>query len=68
MFSEARLSALVVSALTGVGLTIVLAGAFRSIVTALYVSVPVALVMGAILALTASDEIKKRDDKSRKGE
>lgn len=68
MISEARVSAIVVSVLTGVGLTFVLATAFRSVVTALTVAVPVTLVMAAVMALIASDDIKKRDDKSPKGE
>jgi hypothetical protein len=67
MMSEAKLSAILVSALTGVGLTLVLASAFRSVATALTISVPVALVMGAVLALFATDEIRKGDDKSPKG-
>ncbi|MDP3736621.1 MAG: hypothetical protein Q8R02_04480 [Hyphomonadaceae bacterium] len=68
MLSEAGLSAILVSVLTGIGLTFVLTTAFRSVVTALSVTVPITLVMGAVMALTASDDIKKRDDKSPKGE
>jgi hypothetical protein len=68
MISEARLSAILVAAAAGVGLTLVLANAFRDILFALYISVPVALVMGAVMALFASDQVKKRDDKSPKGE
>jgi len=65
--SEAKLSAILVSALVGVGLTLTLSTAFRDLGAALSVSVPVALVMGAVLAVFATDEIKKGGSKPPKG-
>ena len=65
---EAKLSALVVSALMGVGLTLFLAQALRDVGFALSISVPVTLVMGAVLFLFASDNIKMGGDKPPKGE
>ncbi len=56
---EAKISALVVSALTGVGLTLFLSSALRDLGSALSISVPVALAMGGVLFLFASDTIKK---------
>jgi hypothetical protein len=60
---EAKISALAVSALTGVGLTLTLNSAFRDLGVALGIAVPVALVMGIVLFLFASDDIKKSGDK-----
>ena len=65
---EAKLSALFVSALTGIGLTLFLNQALRDLGTALAISVPITLVMGAMLFLFASDNIKKGGDKPPKGE
>jgi hypothetical protein len=59
---EAKISALVVSALTGVGLTLMLNQGFRDLGFALSISGPVTLVMGAVLFLFASDNIKKRGE------
>lgn len=56
---EARISALAVSALTGLGLTLTLNTALRDLGFALSISVPVMLVMGTVLFLFASDNIKK---------
>ena len=65
---EAKLSALVISALTGIGLTLFLNQALRDLGTVLAITVPVTLVMGAVLFLFASDNIKKDGDKPPKGE
>ncbi len=65
---EAKLSALVISALTGIGLTLFLNQALRDLGTVLAVTVPVTLVMGAVLFVFASDNIKKDGDKPPKGE
>ncbi len=65
---EAKLSALVISALTGVGLTLFLNQALRDLGTVLAITVPVTLVMGAVLFVFASDNIKKDGDKPPKGE
>ena len=62
---EAKISALVVSALTGVGLTLMLNQALRDLGIALSITVPVTLVMGAVLFLFASDNIKKGDERRR---
>lgn len=59
MLSEARISAIVVSLLTGAGLTLVLSEALRSLAFALTFTVPITLVMAAVLALLASDNIKQ---------
>lgn len=59
MIDEAKISALLVSALTGVGLTMFLNSALRDLGSALAISVPAALVMGAVLFVFASDTIKK---------
>lgn len=67
MIGEAKLSALAVSLLTGVGLTIFLSQALRDLGSALAISVPVTLVMGAVLFVFASDNIKKGGDKPPKG-
>jgi len=64
VIDEAKISALIVSALTGVGLTLFLNSALRDLGSALAISVPAALVMGVILFLGASDTIKKRDAKA----
>lgn len=63
MIDEAKISALIVSALTGVGLTLFLNSALRDLGSALAISIPAALVMAVILVLGASDTIKKRDGK-----
>ena len=68
MTGEARISALVVSALTGVGLTLFLNTALRDLGHALAISFPIALVMGAVLFLFASDTIKKGGDKAPSGQ
>ena len=60
---EAKISALVVSALTGVGLTLFMNQALRDLNLALSISIPVTLVMGAVLFLFASDNIKTDGDK-----
>jgi hypothetical protein len=65
---EAKLSALVISALTGIGLTLFLNQALRDLGTVLAITVPVTLVMGAVLFVFASDNIKKDGDKPPKGE
>jgi len=65
---EAKLSALVISALTGIGLTLFLNQALRDLGTVLAITVPVTLVMGAVLFVFASDNIKKGGDKPPKGE
>jgi preprotein translocase subunit SecY len=65
---EATLSALVISALTGIGLTLFLNQALRDLGTVLAITVPVTLVMGAVLFVFASDNIKKDGDKPPKGE
>lgn len=64
---EAKLSALVVSGLTGVGLTLLLSQALRDLGFALTISVPITLVMGAVMFLFASDNIKKGGEKPPKG-
>ena len=65
---EAKLSALVISALTGIGLTLFLNQALRDLGTVLAITVPVTRVMGAVLFVFASDNIKKDGDKPPKGE
>ena len=60
---EAKISALVVSALTGVGLTLFLNQALRDLSLALSISIPVTLVVGAVMFVFASDNIKKGGDK-----
>jgi len=60
---EAKLSAIVVSVLTGVGLTLFLNQALRDLGLVLSMTVPVTLVMATVLALFASDKIKKGRDK-----
>jgi len=60
---EAKLSALVISALTGIGLTLFLNQALRDLGTVLAITVPVTLVMGAVLFVFASDNIKTDGDK-----
>jgi len=57
--SEAKVSAFAVSLLTGVGLTLMLNTALRDLGYALSISVPATLVMGAVLMLFASDNVKK---------
>ena len=64
---EAKLSALAVSFLTGVGLTIVLNQALRDFGFALTITIPITLVMGAVLFVFASDNIKTGGDKPPKG-
>ncbi len=56
---EARISAIAVSILTGIGLTFMLNTALRDMGFALSISVPATLVMGAVLFVFASDNIKK---------
>jgi hypothetical protein len=56
---EARISAIAVSLLTGIGLTFMLNAGFRDLGFVLSISAPVTLVMGAVLFLFASDDIKK---------
>lgn len=65
---EAKLSALIISALTGIGLTLFLNQALRDLGFALTITVPATLVMGAVLFVFASDNIKKGGDKPPKGE
>lgn len=62
---EARLSALLVAGLGGVGLTLMLREALRDLGTAMLISVPVALGMGVMMFLTASDEISKKGGDKR---
>jgi predicted histidine transporter YuiF (NhaC family) len=63
MISEAKLSALLVAALVGVGLTMTFGAAFRDVGAALAIAVPVALILGLVMALFATDEIRKGGDK-----
>jgi ATP/ADP translocase len=58
---EAKISALAVSALTGVGLTLMLNQALRDLGYALSmaISVPITLLMGGVLFLFANDNMKK---------
>ena len=56
--SEGMISALLVSLLTGIVLTILLAQAFRNVWIALGYTVPATLVMGGVMALLASEKIK----------
>ena len=56
---EAKVSAIAVSILTGVGLTFMLNTALRDLGFALSISGPATLVMAAVLFLFASDNIKK---------
>ena len=65
--SEAKLSALVISVLTGAGLTLLLNQALRDLGFALSISIPITLVMGAVLFVFASDNIKTGGDKPPKG-
>lgn len=62
--SEAKLSALAVSVLTGVGLTFMLNEALRDLGFVLTITVPITLVMGAVMFVFASDTIKKGGEKS----
>ena len=64
--SEAKLSAILVALLTGIGITMTLTAAYRDLGSALAISVPVALVMGVVLAIFATDQIKKGGDKPQK--
>jgi hypothetical protein len=64
---EAKLSAILVSAIVGVGLTVTLGAAFRDLGSALAISVPVALIMGVVMAAFATDEIKKGGGEPPKG-
>ena len=66
MIDEAKISAVVVSLLTGVGITMFLNNAMRDLGSALAISVPVTLVMGGVLTLFASDNIKKGGEKPPK--
>ena len=69
--SEAKLSAVFVSLCTGAALTIMLNAGFRDLGSALSISAPATLVMGAILAFFVTDKIKDGDkppsNKSSKG-
>jgi hypothetical protein len=67
MISEARISAIAVSLLTGIGLTFMLDKALRDLGSALAISAPATLVMAAVLVVFASDNIKKGGDKPPKG-
>jgi len=64
---EAKISALVVSVLTGAGLTVMLNQALRDLGFALTITIPITLVMGALLFVFASDNIKKGGEKPPKG-
>ena len=57
---EAKISALVVAGLTGLALTLTLKEALRSWTTAMSIAVPAALVLGVVMFLMASDDIKKK--------
>ena len=59
MIGEAKISALLVAGLTGVALTLTLKEALRSWTTAMSISVPAAVVLGVVMFLMASDNIKK---------
>jgi len=52
------ISALVVSLLTGVILTVLLTQAFRNVWMAMGYTVPATVVMGGVMALLASEKIK----------
>jgi hypothetical protein len=56
---EAKISALVVAALTGLAVTVTLAQAV-GLATALSISLPSAGVMGLVMFLLANDNIKKK--------
>ncbi len=64
---EAKISALVISVLTGAGLTVMLNQALRDLGFALTITIPITLVMGAVLFVFASDNIKKGGEKPPKG-
>jgi hypothetical protein len=66
VISEAKLSAVAVSLVTGIGITLFLSQALRDLGSALAISVPVTLVMGGVMTLFASDNIKKGGDKPPK--
>ncbi|OYW89319.1 MAG: hypothetical protein B7Z22_00525 [Hyphomonas sp. 32-62-5] len=68
MISEAKLSAIAVSLVTGIGITLFLNQALRDLGSALAISVPVTLVMGGVMTLFASDNIKKGGEKPPKNE
>jgi hypothetical protein len=69
MFSEARLSAILVSVLTGAGVVLIMGQAFRDVVMGLYFGIPVAIGMALVLSLFASDGVKKKQgEKPSKGE
>jgi hypothetical protein len=57
---EAKISALVVAGLTGLALTLTLKEALRSWTTAMSIAVPAAAVLGVVMFLMASDNIKKK--------
>ena len=57
---EAKISALLVAGLTGVALTLTLKEALRSWTTAMSIAVPAAAVLGVVMFLMASDDIKKK--------
>jgi hypothetical protein len=57
---EAKISALLVAGLTGLALTLTLKEALRSWTTAMSISVPAAVVLGVVMFLMASDDIRKK--------
>jgi hypothetical protein len=57
---EAKISALVVAGLTGAALTLTLQEALRSWTTAMSIAVPAAVLLGVVMFLMASDDIKKK--------
>ena len=62
------MSALIVAALAGIGLTLMLANALRDLMAALVIAVPISLALGAVMAVFASDGPRQRREKSEKGE
>ena len=62
------MSALIVAALAGVGLTLMLANALRDLVAALAIAVPISLALGAVMAVFASDGPRPPREQSKKGE
>lgn len=59
---EAKLSAVIVSVLAGLGLTLFLNQALRDLGLVLSMTIPVTLVMAIALSLFASDNIRKGRD------
>jgi hypothetical protein len=64
---EAELSALILAALAGVGLTLMPADMLRDIGAAFAVGGAITLALGAVMAGFAGDGLKQRDEKSAKG-